>query len=532
VVEAAVHRSSSVLAALALALAGCAQDPTGVAPATRTPSLPLGAPLNRPSFSHIDFANGRWTVTTVLPWEASSVGAATAINNAGVVVGSQSGRGAYRGVLGGAVTPLAGGGRPSAVNEGGDAAGFASGPAGAEAVLWLASGERVSLSARAGAGPGYAFDVNDALHVVGEASNRAVLWRPDGAVVEVAALPGATSSRATAVNNRGTVVGYVYGAGGSGSRAFVWTADGGTQLLATPAGRSSAALGINDAGQIVGWVNVTGGGPEAVHWPTPAAFAVLPNGGMYAETATSINAEGVIVGGDLRNALVWPSPTAAPIVVARAACPTAGSEQVCRAVRSSSPGAVNDRGQIAGSIYQEYYDGRHVETENGVVWSFNPNSPTPTTTTLVAQHAGRCLDVPARSRDWGTQLILWDCHGLEHQQFTYPALGQTGEIRVYGGALCIDAASGQGNNGDPIIIWGCHGGANQQWTRLSTGELRGINGRCLDVSGGATGNAAPLILWDCHGGGNQRFAPGNGASMVASAARLSPARAPLIVSGP
>ncbi len=135
--------------------------------------------------------------------------------------------------------------------------------------------------------------------------------------------------------------------------------------------------------------------------------------------------------------------------------------------------------------------------------------------------------MPAGSRNWGTQLITWDCHGAENQAFTYPAVGQTGEIRVYGGALCVDAATGRGDAGDPIIIWGCHGGANQQWTRLSTGEFRGINGRCIDVSGGLTTNGAELILWDCLPQPNQLwYAPTR--ALIADAS-LSPARAPVLI---
>ena len=527
-----MNRSPSVLAVLALALAGCAQDPTGVAPSTRAPSLPLGAPLNRPAFSHIDFGNGRWTVTTVLPWEEMGVGAAAAINNAGVAVGRQTGR-AYRMMPGGAAALLDGGGNPRAINDAGDAAGFASTAAGQSAVLWPAGGGRVDLSARPGAGPGAAADVNENGQVVGRASGRAVLWQTDGSVVRVADVANATESEAAAVNNRGTVVGFVRLGTQGERRAFLWTPDGGTRFLATPAGGRSAALGINDAGQIVGWVQEGGiADIRPAVWSSPEAFTVLSSGSTFATQASAINDHGVIVGSSSRQAVVWTSAQAEPITIARVACPTAGSEQVCRAVMSASAGAINDKAQIAGGVFQEYHDGRHIETENGVVWAFNPNTPTPTTTTLVAQHASRCLDIPGWTRDWGAQLILWDCHGGENQQFSYPAVGQTGEIRVYGGSLCIDAASGQGNNGDPIIIWGCHGGANQQWTRLSTGELRGINGRCLDVGGWSADNGAQLILWDCHGGANQRFAPGSSTTMLASAARLSPARAPLIVARP
>jgi glucose/arabinose dehydrogenase len=125
--------------------------------------------------------------------------------------------------------------------------------------------------------------------------------------------------------------------------------------------------------------------------------------------------------------------------------------------------------------------------------------------TLVSRASGKCLDVLGASREIGTPLILYPCHGEANQQFTLPEVGATGEIRAYGGTLCVDAAGGQGNNEDAIIVWTCHGGANQQWTRFASGELRGINGRCIDVRGGATDDFTPIIIWDCHGRSNQQF---------------------------
>ena len=518
-----MHRSSLVLTLLALG--ACGHDPTALAPAPESPAAPRLGPLNRPSFSHIDFGNGRWTVTTVLPWEVNGVGRATAVNNAGQAVGRQSGR-AYRATPGGPATFFEAAADPRSINDAGDAVGSVSTAGSSTAVLWRASGERVDLSARAGAGPGSAVDINERGQIVGEAGGRGVIWEPDGRVVPIAPLPGTTLAHPTAINAAGTVVGYSDLGSFSGVRAFIWTPESGTQPLAAPAGARSAAYAINDAGVAVG--SVVG---EAVVWTTPGAYAPLPSGSSFADRAFAINNDGVIVGGNPQRPLVWTSLNADPIDVSRAACPTAGSEQVCRAIIGGGAGSINDRAQIAGTVDQEYYDSqanRGVFTGNGVVWSFNPTAPTPAGTPLVARHAGRCLDVPAGSRDWGTQLIIWDCHGEENQRFTYPAVGQTGEVRVYGGALCVDAASGNGEAGDPIIIWGCHGGANQQWTRVSAGELRGINGRCIDVIGIRTENGTPVALWDCNGQDNQRFDPRTGGALLARAP-LSPATAPILL---
>jgi len=106
----------------------------------------------------------------------------------------------------------------------------------------------------------------------------------------------------------------------------------------------------------------------------------------------------------------------------------------------------------------------------------------------------RCLDVWNGLRDPGTQLILWDCHGGENQQFT---IDSNGEIRVFG--LCLDAFGGGGNNGDRVGTYACHGGANQKWTYTPSGEIRGINNRCLAVSYADGSAGALIILWDCVG---------------------------------
>ena len=141
---------------------------------------------------------------------------------------------------------------------------------------------------------------------------------------------------------------------------------------------------------------------------------------------------------------------------------------------------------------------------------------------LVGAGAGRCLDVAGARRDPGAPVILYACNGGANQQFTFPAPGATGEIRVYaaeGTPLCVDVAGAAGQNGDAVITWTCHGGANQQWTRTAAGELRGLNGRCLDVAGAGTEDFSDVILWDCHGGSNQRWTAGGPEAAPASERR-------------
>jgi len=129
-----------------------------------------------------------------------------------------------------------------------------------------------------------------------------------------------------------------------------------------------------------------------------------------------------------------------------------------------------------------------------------PSSPPPATgaSTIVGAQSGRCIDVPNFSRDNGTRVQLYDCHGMSNQAWTYTS---NRELRVYGD-MCLDA--GGSGNGAPIQIYSCHGGPNQQWNVNSNGTISGVqSGRCLDVW--STANGAQVQLYDCHGQPNQRW---------------------------
>ncbi|MEV0136237.1 ricin-type beta-trefoil lectin domain protein, partial [Dactylosporangium sp. NPDC050688] len=134
-----------------------------------------------------------------------------------------------------------------------------------------------------------------------------------------------------------------------------------------------------------------------------------------------------------------------------------------------------------------------------------PTSSTPPTSSepgtakrIVGAQSGRCIDVPNASRNNGTRVQLYDCHGQTNQQWT---LTSSRQLTVYGN-MCLDAA-GSGN-GSAVQIYSCNGQANQQWNVNSNGTISGVqSGRCIDVWG--TNNGQQVQLYDCNGQANQRF---------------------------
>jgi alpha-galactosidase len=125
--------------------------------------------------------------------------------------------------------------------------------------------------------------------------------------------------------------------------------------------------------------------------------------------------------------------------------------------------------------------------------------PQPTTTTLVSQSSGRCLDVPESATANGTQPIIWDCGGAANQRWSVD--GQT--LRALG--KCLDAPPGA-TAGAKAQLWDCNGGANQRWTLGSDGTVRNAqSGLCLDVDRNLTANGTKVLLWTCSGAANQRW---------------------------
>lgn len=188
-------------------------------------------------------------------------------------------------------------------------------------VMWQGASAPVSLGFLANGSGGTAFGINDARHVVGEAStgttSRGFLWRGDKTMVDLGAVGGsAASSRAAAVNNAGVIA----GTSDSGTIPVQWRYDPDNngssptlQRLPAPTGLVFATpAAINDGGDIVGTATLSNyAGTHAVLWRGGEAIDLGTWPGGRNSRAFGINRSGQIVGegdlnGDGRNhALLW-----------------------------------------------------------------------------------------------------------------------------------------------------------------------------------------------------------------------------------
>ncbi len=181
----------------------------------------------------------------------------------------------------------------SGVNEAGRVAGTAyafDGAPGTDTFIafrWDAAGGFHDLSSGAAA---HAINGSDA--VVGKANGRATLWE-DGDGTDLGVLSGDVSSVANGINDAGQVVGSSWGEDGTGSRAFLWDAEGGMVDLGL--GDGSWANAINDAGQVVAG---TADGPVLWEDGLAARLGDLDGDtdGISSGAAHAINDQGQVVG--------------------------------------------------------------------------------------------------------------------------------------------------------------------------------------------------------------------------------------------
>ena len=116
----------------------------------------------------------------------------------------------------------------------------------------------------------------------------------------------------------------------------------------------------------------------------------------------------------------------------------------------------------------------------------------------------KCVDARGESSADGTQVILYDCHYRENQQWTVEDNygRQPGPIIGIGGQ-CLDVKGGDMTPGTPVILWRCKGSANQMWIRA--GNKITNRGMCLNAEGGSSRNGTRLIVWPCEGAPNEKW---------------------------
>ncbi len=123
------------------------------------------------------------------------------------------------------------------------------------------------------------------------------------------------------------------------------------------------------------------------------------------------------------------------------------------------------------------------------------------TSSVVSNWNGKCVDVPSGVFNDGARLQMYVCNGTPAQKWTFVnGTLQTSDNK------CMDVAGGATAAGTPIQIANCSGNPAQQWVLSAAGDL--VNpqaNRCLDINGWNGDDGASLIIWDCTGGANQKW---------------------------
>jgi hypothetical protein len=127
------------------------------------------------------------------------------------------------------------------------------------------------------------------------------------------------------------------------------------------------------------------------------------------------------------------------------------------------------------------------------------------TSTLVAKHSNKCLDVPGAQNTNGLILQQFTCNGTNAQKFQFQLVSGTTDtykITNFSSAKCVEVYGGYPSNGNYIVQSLCNQPDRQQFRleATSNGYYRLIakqTNKCLDVYGGYDYDGAKMIQWAC-----------------------------------
>jgi hypothetical protein len=133
------------------------------------------------------------------------------------------------------------------------------------------------------------------------------------------------------------------------------------------------------------------------------------------------------------------------------------------------------------------------------------------TTTIVAESSGSCIDVNGGSSQVGLGIDQWTCTGTSNQSFIFtPTPDGYYTIQPQNDSLCLDAGSGSVTTAVQIVQNVCSGGNSQKWRVLSNSDgsytiSTPDETGCFDVYAGRTANGTSLTTYACHGSNNESF---------------------------
>lgn len=123
------------------------------------------------------------------------------------------------------------------------------------------------------------------------------------------------------------------------------------------------------------------------------------------------------------------------------------------------------------------------------------------TSTLISDWNGLCVDVPNSNFADGVPLQMWGCNGSGAQKWTFV----NGTLQTSNNK-CMDVAWGSTANGAVIQIATCSGNPAQQFVLSAAGDL--VNpqaNKCVDIKDWNGDWGAALQTWDCGGTANQKW---------------------------
>jgi len=131
---------------------------------------------------------------------------------------------------------------------------------------------------------------------------------------------------------------------------------------------------------------------------------------------------------------------------------------------------------------------------------------TPITTVFIfSRQSGKCLDIAGASQEDGAELIQYQFHGRENQQFLLqPLKDGYYHLIVKHSGKCLAVPETRQQNGVTVVQYAPHTDwIDQQWQFQSLSKdyhriVARHSGKCLDVSGCSIEDATPIIQHNIH----------------------------------